>query len=102
MDDMGYGKQPYIVVFHNDTDNNHVHLVSTRVSKETGKKINDSYEKLKAQKALSKTLENLYGENSEAKLEKLLRYKISTQDNLKHYLKEMATRSCKIKMMKMH
>lgn len=86
MDDMGYGKQPYIVVFHNDTDNNHVHIVSTRVSKETGKKINDSYEKLKAQKALSKTLENLYGENSEAKLEKLLRYKISTQGQLKTLL----------------
>ncbi|MDV3927909.1 mobilization protein [Elizabethkingia anophelis] len=86
MDDMGYGKQPYIVVFHNDTDNNHVHLVSTRVSKETGKKINDSYEKLKAQKALSKTLENLYGENLEANLEKLLRYKISTQGQLKTLL----------------
>ncbi|HAY3557046.1 relaxase/mobilization nuclease domain-containing protein [Elizabethkingia anophelis] len=86
MDDMGYGKQPYIVVFHNDTDNNHVHIVSTRVSKETGKKINDSYEKLKAQKALSKTIENLYGENSEAKLEKLLGYKISTQGQLKTLL----------------
>ncbi|MEN5132131.1 relaxase/mobilization nuclease domain-containing protein [Elizabethkingia anophelis] len=86
MDDMGYGKQPYIVVFHNDTDNNHIHIVSTRVDKETGKKINDSYEKLKAQKALSKTLENLYGEDSEAKLEKLLRYKISTQGQLKTLL----------------
>ncbi|ELR81215.1 Relaxase/mobilization nuclease [Elizabethkingia anophelis R26] len=86
MDDMGYGKQPYLVVFHNDTDNNHVHIVSTRVNKETGKKINDSYEKLKAQKALSKTLENLYGENSEAKLEKLLGYKISTLSQLKTLL----------------
>ncbi|MDV3507043.1 mobilization protein [Elizabethkingia anophelis] len=86
MDDMGYGKQPYLVVFHNDTDNNHVHIVSTRVSKETGKKINDSYEKLKAQKALSKTIENLYGENSEAKLEKLLGYKISILGQLKTLL----------------
>ncbi|MDV2442570.1 mobilization protein [Elizabethkingia anophelis] len=86
MDEMGYGKQPYIVVFHNDTDNNHVHIVSTRVDKETGKKINDSYEKLKAQKALSKTLENLYGENLEAKLEKLLNYKISTLGQLKTLL----------------
>ncbi|HAY3591390.1 TPA: relaxase/mobilization nuclease domain-containing protein [Elizabethkingia anophelis] len=88
MDDMGYGKQPYIVVFHNDTDNNHVHIVSTRIDKETGKKINDSYERLKAQKALSKTIEKLYGENAEAKLEKLLSYKISTLGQLKILLEK--------------
>jgi hypothetical protein len=86
MQEMGYGKQPFIVVFHNDTDNNHVHLVSSRVDKYTEKKINDSYEKLKAQKALSNTLEKLYEINPKDQLEKLLTYKISSLSQLETLL----------------
>lgn len=82
MQEMGYGNQPFIVVFHNDTENNHVHIVSTRVDKLTGKKVNDSYEKLKAQKALADTLEKRYGISSEEKLEKLLNYQISSLKQL--------------------
>lgn len=78
MDELGYGKQPFILVFHNDTENNHIHIVTTRVDKQTGKKINDSYEKLKAQKALAFTLEKLYGIKSEEVLNKLLDYKMSS------------------------
>ncbi|MDR6943686.1 relaxase/mobilization nuclease domain-containing protein [Mucilaginibacter pocheonensis] len=47
LDKMGYGKQPYLIVYHKDTDNNHVHVVSVRVDKQ-GKKINSAYEKLRA------------------------------------------------------
>ena len=86
MQEMGFGNQPFIVVFHNDTDNNHVHLVSTRVDKNTGKKINDSYEKLKAQQSLSKTLEKLYGIKSGEELDKLLNYKISSIHQLETLL----------------
>lgn len=82
MDEMGYGKQPFVTVFHNDTENNHIHIVTTRVDKQTGKKINDSYEKLKAQKALAVTLEKLYGIKSEEGLNKLLNYKISSLNQL--------------------
>ncbi len=86
MDKMKYGEQPFIVVFHKDTDNNHVHIVSTRVDKQTGKKINDSYEKLKAQKALSVTMEKLYGQKPEEELERLLNYKISSLSQLETLL----------------
>lgn len=86
MEEMGYGKQPFIIVHHNDTENSHVHIVTTRVDKGTGKKINDSYEKLKAQQALSDTLEKLYGIKSEEKLNRLLNYKISSIHQLETLL----------------
>lgn len=82
MDELGYGKQPFIVVFHNDTENHHVHIVSTRVSKQTGKKIGDSYEKLKAQQALSRTMDKLYGLSTQKQIEKLLGYRYSSLKQL--------------------
>lgn len=82
MDELGYGQQPYIVVFHNDTENNHTHIVSTRIDKQTGKKINDSYEKLKAQKALSLTMEKLYAVNSQEQIGKLLGYRYGSLKQL--------------------
>ena len=84
MDELGYGDQPYIVVFHKDTENNHIHIVSTRVDKKTGRKINDSFEKLKAQKALAVAKKRLFGISQDAKLEKLMAYRFST-------LKQMET-----------
>lgn len=53
--EMGYGSQPYLIVYHKDTDNNHVHIVTTRVTRE-GEKINSAYEKIRSLKCLDSVL----------------------------------------------
>lgn len=56
MNEMGYGKQPFLIVFHNDTSNNHVHIVSTRVDQETGKKIAHDFERVRGMEAINRLL----------------------------------------------
>lgn len=47
MREMGYGQQPYVVFKHTDIDRSHIHIVSVCVD-EQGKKISDSYEKMRS------------------------------------------------------
>ncbi|QXV63658.1 relaxase/mobilization nuclease domain-containing protein [Mucilaginibacter sp. 21P] len=68
LEKMGYSQQPYLIVYHKDTDNNHVHVVSVRVAKD-GKKINSAYEKLRAIGNLKEVLS----------VEKALAYTFSTR-----------------------
>ncbi len=82
MDKMGYGQQPYLIIFHNDTDNNHVHIVSSRVDKFTGKKINDSFEKLQSQKILNNILEKRTTIKTEKDLSFFLKYNYSSTKQL--------------------
>ncbi|MCG6191575.1 relaxase/mobilization nuclease domain-containing protein, partial [Maribellus maritimus] len=56
MDYMGYGNQPYFVYKHRDLERVHFHIVSTRIDRETGRKIKDSYEKQKMQKFIVKLM----------------------------------------------
>ncbi|MEN5057145.1 relaxase/mobilization nuclease domain-containing protein [Sphingobacterium kitahiroshimense] len=78
MQGMDYGEQPYLLIFHKDTDNNHIHLVSTRVGKD-GKKISDSYEKLRAYRVLNRITGEDEKQAVAAHLEKALAYGISTR-----------------------
>lgn len=56
--EMGYEGQPTLIYFHQDTDNNHLHIVTSRVGQD-GKKISDSMERVRSRKIINKTL----GEN---------------------------------------
>jgi hypothetical protein len=78
---MGYGDQPYLLIYHKDTKNNHIHMVTTRVNKQ-GKKINDSFENIRAQKHLNQILGIDEKETSRQDIAKALSYAYSTKAQL--------------------
>jgi len=59
MQGMGYGRQPYAIYQHHDTEHPHVHIVSVRID-EVGKKIPDSYERVRSNK-LRQQIEKEFG-----------------------------------------
>jgi hypothetical protein len=56
---MGYGNQPYFIYKHKDLERVHFHVVSTRIDRETGRKIKDNFEKQKMQQFI-KNLDKKY------------------------------------------
>ncbi|MFD1140814.1 relaxase/mobilization nuclease domain-containing protein [Larkinella insperata] len=56
---MGFGRQPYAVYQHHDTDHTHIHIVSIRVD-ENGKRISDKFEREKSN-TLRQQLEKEFG-----------------------------------------
>lgn len=68
--EMGYGQegQPLLVYAHRDTDNNHIHIVTSRVAPD-GRKINDSQERIRSQKSIDRIL----GQDARKKAEKDLK-----------------------------
>lgn len=82
---MGYGGNPYLIVFHGDTANNHVHMVSSRIDNQ-GKKINDSMERVRAQKCMQEILDQHPGKDCTKALEELQAYRFSTLPQARLYL----------------
>lgn len=52
---MGYADNPMVIYFHHDTDNNHLHVVTSRVGHD-GKKINHNHERRRSQQAINEIL----------------------------------------------
>ena len=59
MERLGYGKQPYLIYRHEDTNHPHIHIVSVSVDAE-GKRISDSYQHRRSN-AIRKELEKEFG-----------------------------------------
>ncbi len=58
--EMGYGKQPFILYRHDDTKHPHVHIVTTRVDIEKGKRL-PAFNEGRKSKAITDKLEIKYG-----------------------------------------
>jgi hypothetical protein len=75
---MGYEKQPYLIIFHKDTANNHVHLVTARIDR-TGKKISDRFEKIRAVETLNRVLGIDAKHNAKSDIENALAFRFATE-----------------------
>ncbi|RDV11121.1 hypothetical protein DXT99_25240 [Pontibacter diazotrophicus] len=91
LDKMGYGKNPYLIYFHGDTDNNHVHIVTSRVDGK-GEKIDDAYERIRSQKAMKEILMQDVGEEIEAHVNKAMGYNFSTPVQFKMLLESQGVK----------
>lgn len=78
MQGMGYGEQPYLLIYHKDTANNHIHIVSSRIGRNE-KKITDSYEKIRAYRVLNQILGEDEHHTLSNQLHKALSYSFSTR-----------------------
>lgn len=97
MQRMGYGNQPYIIVRHSDTNNPHIHIVTSRV-KDNTKLIPSSNERY-INKDICRALETKYGLTKNTSIRdasvKNFRYRTSnihehfnSKTSTKHYIKE--------------
>ncbi len=88
MKNLGYGSQPFLVYRHADIDRVHFHIVSTRIDKQSGKKIKDNFEKEKVQKFI-KELEQTYQLKNDDPKEKIDLKFTAYSKNLKQNLENL-------------
>jgi hypothetical protein len=94
MNRLGYEGNPILLYEHNDTANRHVHIVTSRINKQ-GKKINDSFEKKRANNILSEILHLNTQDRFARDLASCLLYKCSTE---KQFLLLMELKGYRIKL----
>ena len=79
MKEMGYGEtgQPMLIYSHHDTDNNHIHVITSRVDPH-GKKINHHHERLRSQEAINRIMDVDESARLSTSVTEALNYRFST------------------------
>ena len=88
--EMGYGEegQPVLIYAHHDTDNHHLHIVTSRIAPD-GHKIDHNQERIRSQQVINRIMgENQQQRTSEA-VRKALDYRFSTVPQFRAVLESM-------------
>ena len=88
--EMGYGEegQPVLIYAHHDTDNNHLHIVTSRVAP-NGHKINDHHERVRSQEVISCIMGESQKQRASDSIKKALEYHFSTVKQFQAVLESM-------------
>lgn len=75
MNEMGYGLpgQPMLIYAHHDTDNNHIHVITSRVAPD-GKKIDNNHERRRSQDVINRLLNQNENQRAGESTTKALEY----------------------------
>lgn len=88
--EMGYGDpdQPLLIYGHHDTDNTHIHIITSRVDPK-GKKINDSNERRKSQKVIDRLMKTDLKANAEKDLNVAMQFDFRNVNQFKAVMEAM-------------
>src|SRR5690606_35679707 len=85
LDKMGYGANPYLIVFHSDTKKNHVHIVSSRIGTD-GRKMKDNMERVRGQIAINEIMNKDVHRKCQRTINDLISYSFATVSQAKLFL----------------
>ncbi len=88
--EMGYGdpEQPLLIYGHHDTENTHIHIITSRIDPK-GKKINDSNERRKSQKILNKLMKTDLKANAERDMKVAMQFDFRNVNQFKAVMEAM-------------
>lgn len=90
LDQMGYGDpdQPLLIYEHHDTDNTHLHIITSRVNPQ-GKKIKDSNERRRSQKVIEKLMKTDLKANAQRDIKVALKFDFRSVNQFRSVMQAM-------------